>query len=72
MMRLDQDQAYQQGSFVVGGYTQPGGERKHLGALLVGVYRNYAELASPDRNGWAAKAWVNSHDRPQPERTFVL
>jgi bifunctional non-homologous end joining protein LigD len=30
---------YQQGSFVVGGYTQPGGERKHLGALLVGVYQ---------------------------------
>ena len=30
---------YQQGSFVVGGYTQPGGERKHLGALLVGVHQ---------------------------------
>jgi bifunctional non-homologous end joining protein LigD len=29
---------YQQGSFVIGGYTQPAGERKHLGALLVGVY----------------------------------
>jgi bifunctional non-homologous end joining protein LigD len=28
---------YQQGSFVIGGYTQPGGERKHFGALLVGV-----------------------------------
>jgi bifunctional non-homologous end joining protein LigD len=23
---------------VIGGYTQPAGERKHLGALLVGVY----------------------------------
>jgi bifunctional non-homologous end joining protein LigD len=31
---------YQQGSFVVGGYTQPGGERKHFGALLVGVYQD--------------------------------
>jgi bifunctional non-homologous end joining protein LigD len=31
---------YQQGSFVVGGYTQPGGERRHLGALLVGVFQN--------------------------------
>jgi bifunctional non-homologous end joining protein LigD len=31
---------YQQGSFVIGGYTQPGGERKHMGALLVGVYVN--------------------------------
>jgi bifunctional non-homologous end joining protein LigD len=31
---------YQQGSFVIGGYTQPGGERKHLGALLVGVYQD--------------------------------
>jgi bifunctional non-homologous end joining protein LigD len=30
---------YQQASFVIGGYTQPGGERKHLGALLVGVYQ---------------------------------
>jgi bifunctional non-homologous end joining protein LigD len=30
---------YQQGSFVIGGYTQPSGERKHLGALLVGVYQ---------------------------------
>jgi bifunctional non-homologous end joining protein LigD len=29
---------YQQGSFVIGGYTQPAGERKHMGALLVGVY----------------------------------
>jgi bifunctional non-homologous end joining protein LigD len=28
---------YQQSSFVIGGYTQPGGEGKHLGALLVGV-----------------------------------
>jgi bifunctional non-homologous end joining protein LigD len=31
---------YRQGSFVIGGYTQPAGERKHLGALLVGVYDN--------------------------------
>jgi bifunctional non-homologous end joining protein LigD len=31
---------YQQGSFVIGGYTQPGGERKHMGALLVGVHEN--------------------------------
>jgi DNA ligase D-like protein (predicted ligase) len=31
---------YQQGSFVIGGYTQPAGERKHMGALLVGVYEN--------------------------------
>jgi bifunctional non-homologous end joining protein LigD len=29
---------YRRGSFVIGGYTQPAGERKHLGALLVGVY----------------------------------
>jgi hypothetical protein len=25
---------------VIGGYTQPGGERKYMGALLVGVYEN--------------------------------
>jgi bifunctional non-homologous end joining protein LigD len=31
---------YQQGTFVIGGYTQPAGERKHMGALLVGVYEN--------------------------------
>jgi bifunctional non-homologous end joining protein LigD len=31
---------YQQSSFVIGGYTQPAGERKHMGALLVGVYKN--------------------------------
>ena len=31
---------YQQSSFVIGGYTQPAGERKHMGALLVGVYEN--------------------------------
>jgi bifunctional non-homologous end joining protein LigD len=31
---------YQQGSFVIGGYTQPAGERKHMGALLVGFYEN--------------------------------
>jgi bifunctional non-homologous end joining protein LigD len=31
---------YQQGSFVIGGYTQPAGERKHMGALLVGVYED--------------------------------
>jgi bifunctional non-homologous end joining protein LigD len=31
---------YQQGPFVIGGYTQPAGERKHMGALLVGVYED--------------------------------
>jgi bifunctional non-homologous end joining protein LigD len=31
---------YRQSSFVIGGYTQPAGERKHFGALLVGVYDN--------------------------------
>jgi bifunctional non-homologous end joining protein LigD len=31
---------YQQGSFVIGGYTQPGRERKYMGALLVGVHEN--------------------------------
>jgi ATP-dependent DNA ligase len=31
---------YQQASFVIGGYTQQAGERKHMGALLVGVYEN--------------------------------
>jgi bifunctional non-homologous end joining protein LigD len=31
---------YQQGSFVIGGYTQPAGKRKHMGALLVGVNEN--------------------------------
>jgi bifunctional non-homologous end joining protein LigD len=25
---------------VIGGYTQPGGERKYMGALLVGVHEN--------------------------------
>lgn len=29
---------YQQSSFVIGGCTQPACQRKHLGALLVGVY----------------------------------
>jgi bifunctional non-homologous end joining protein LigD len=28
---------YQQGSFVIGGYTQHAGDRKHMGAVLVGV-----------------------------------
>jgi bifunctional non-homologous end joining protein LigD len=28
---------YQQDSFVIGGYTQPAGQRKHMGALLAGV-----------------------------------
>jgi bifunctional non-homologous end joining protein LigD len=31
---------YQRAPFVIGGYTQPGGERKHFGALLVGVYQD--------------------------------
>jgi bifunctional non-homologous end joining protein LigD len=31
---------YQEGSFVIGGYTQPAGERKYMGALLVGVNEN--------------------------------
>jgi bifunctional non-homologous end joining protein LigD len=31
---------YQQCSFVIGGYTQPGGERKYMGSLLVGVHEN--------------------------------
>jgi bifunctional non-homologous end joining protein LigD len=28
---------YRQGSFVIGGYTRPAGQRRHMGALLVGV-----------------------------------
>ena len=31
---------YQRASFVIGGYTQPAGERKHMGALLIGVNEN--------------------------------
>jgi bifunctional non-homologous end joining protein LigD len=41
---------YQRGSFVIGGYTQPGGERKHMGALLVGIYEN-AKLKFAGRVG---------------------
>jgi bifunctional non-homologous end joining protein LigD len=31
---------HQEQEFVIGGYTQPGGARKHFGALLVGVYED--------------------------------
>jgi bifunctional non-homologous end joining protein LigD len=29
---------YQEQEFVIGGYTEPEGSRKHFGALLVGFY----------------------------------
>src|SRR6202043_538577 len=41
---------YQQGPFVIGGYSQPAGQRKHMGALLVGVYEK-GELKFAGRVG---------------------
>jgi bifunctional non-homologous end joining protein LigD len=47
---------YQQGSFVIGGYTQPGGERKHMGALLVGVYaKRKTQICWQGRHGFQRK-----------------
>jgi bifunctional non-homologous end joining protein LigD len=53
---------YQQGSFVIGGNTQPGGERKHVGALL----------GWRIRKGEAQVCWQSRHriQRKTPEIAF--
>src|SRR5580698_7479927 len=41
---------YQEQEFVIGGYTEPEGSRKHFGALVVGVY-NKGKLTAVGKVG---------------------
>lgn len=52
---------------VIGGYTAPGGSRKHFGALIIGVYAD-GKLQSVGKvgTGFNAKLLRELHDRFQP------
>ena len=50
--------------FVVGGYTPPGGSRKHFGAILVGYYKNGRLMfAGKVGSGFTAKSLSVLHDK---------
>jgi bifunctional non-homologous end joining protein LigD len=54
--------------FVIGGYTPPGGSRKHFGALLVGYYRGKKLLfAGKVGTGFNAKLLAALHKRFKAE-----
>ncbi len=54
--------------FVIGGYTPPGGSRKHFGALLVGYYEGRKLLfAGKVGTGFNAKSLAALHKRFQAE-----
>ena len=61
---------YQQSSFVIGGYTQPAGERKHMGALLVGVYEN-GKLKFAGRVGTGFSERLLKSRSAEPNKTAV-
>ena len=53
----------QEQEFVIGGYTNPSGSRKHFGALLVGFYKNGdLTYASKVGTGFNTKLLKNLHD----------
>jgi bifunctional non-homologous end joining protein LigD len=48
--------------FVIGGYTPPGGARKHFGAILVGYYKNNRlRFAGKVGSGFTAKSLATLH-----------
>jgi bifunctional non-homologous end joining protein LigD len=50
--------------FVIGGYTPPGGARKHFGAILVGYYKNDRLMfAGKVGSGFTAKSLSILHDK---------
>ena len=60
---------YQQGSFVIGRYTQPAGARKHMGALLVGVYeKGKLKFAGRVGTGFREKSPASSFDCVEQDR----
>ena len=57
-----------QQEFVIGGYTPPGGSRKHFGALLVGYYEGKKLLfAGKVGTGFNAKSLATLHKRFKAE-----
>ncbi|HZU95448.1 MAG TPA: non-homologous end-joining DNA ligase, partial [Planctomycetota bacterium] len=62
--------------FVIGGYTPPAGSRKHLGALLVGLYeRGKLRYTGKVGSGFTVRALADLHGRlgkiEVPETPFV-
>jgi bifunctional non-homologous end joining protein LigD len=50
--------------FVIGGYTPPGGSRKHFGAILVGYYKNnHLMFAGKVGSGFTAKSLSTLHKK---------
>jgi bifunctional non-homologous end joining protein LigD len=50
--------------FVIGGYTPPGGSRKHFGAILVGYYKNnHLVFAGKVGSGFTAKSLSILHKK---------
>ena len=50
--------------FVIGGYTPPGGSRKHFGAILVGYYKNnHLMFAGKVGSGFTAKSLSILHQK---------
>ncbi len=55
--------------FVIGGYTDPAGSRKHLGAILIGYYHNgILRYAGKVGTGFDTKRLHNLHHRLLPLR----
>jgi bifunctional non-homologous end joining protein LigD len=54
--------------FVIGGYTPPGGSRKHFGAILVGYYEgNRLKFAGKVGSGFTSKSLSMLHKKFQAE-----
>src|ERR1051326_649204 len=60
---------HQQEEFVIGGYTEPAGSRKHIGALLLGAYEN-GKLHHVGKvgTGFTAQTLESLHKTFQPLR----
>lgn len=55
--------------FVIGGYTQPQGSRKHIGSILAGYYENgHLKFAGKVGTGFNAASLQNLHDQLQKLR----
>lgn len=57
----------QEGDFVIGGFTPPGGSRQHLGALLLGFFENQVlRFAGKVGTGFTEKSLKSLHERLDP------
>jgi ATP-dependent DNA ligase len=64
---LAQEKSRPQQEFVVGGFTEGKGSRKHLGALLLGAYRNgQLHYFGHSGSGFSEKGLRDALDRMKP------